>query len=138
MWPQTLFLEGRADSLEKTMMLGKIEGRRRGRQRMRWLDGITDSTDYMRDSDRQGSLRAATYGVIKSWTQLSNRTTALWNSGRARETEALFSTNKTQGAQRGFCTWEGPAVSCLVSVPPFWILLHPEGKRNRTRKGIKL
>ena len=47
MWPQTLFLEGRADSLEETMMLGKIEGRRRGRQRMRWLDGITDSTDYM-------------------------------------------------------------------------------------------
>ena len=36
---------GRADSLEKTLMLGKIEGRRRGRQRMRWLDGITDSMD---------------------------------------------------------------------------------------------
>ena len=38
-------LMGRADSLEKTLMLGKIEGRRRGRQRMRWLEGITDSTD---------------------------------------------------------------------------------------------
>ena len=38
-------LMGRADSLEKTLMLGKIEGRRRGRQRMRWLDGITDSMD---------------------------------------------------------------------------------------------
>ena len=41
LWP----LERRADSLEKTLMLGKIEGRRRGRQRMRWLDGITDSMD---------------------------------------------------------------------------------------------
>ena len=39
------YLMGRANSLEKTLMLGKIEGRRRGRQRMRWLDGITDSMD---------------------------------------------------------------------------------------------
>ena len=41
LWP----LDGRTDSLENTLMLGKIESRRRGRQRMRWLDGITDSTD---------------------------------------------------------------------------------------------
>ena len=47
----------RTDSLEKTLMLGKTEGRRRGRQRMKWLDGVTDSTDVsLRDSEGRGSL----------------------------------------------------------------------------------
>ena len=68
----------RADSLEKTVMLGKIEGRRRrGLQRMRWLDGITDSMDMglgeLRELviDRE-SWHTVVHGITKHWTRLSN------------------------------------------------------------------
>ena len=67
----------RTDSLEKNLMLGKIEGRRRGRQRIKWLDGITDSMDmgvggiWDLVMDRE-AWHAAVHGVAKNWTRLSN------------------------------------------------------------------
>ena len=103
----------RANSLEKTLMLGKIEGRRRrGRQRVRWLDGITDSMDVslgkLRETvmDRE-AWRAAVHEVTKRWVWLSD-----WTAAKKRRNRVRSSSFAVPPA---FCPW----ILCWWLEPPW-------------------
>ena len=110
----------RANSLKKTLMLAKIESkRRRGQQRMRWLDSIKDSmklselklSEIVKD---KGAWRAAVHGVTKWWTQLID-----WTTTRVA-TMVVYGSNKDCKFNCDLCWWEPPSYSLIMKIANFY------------------
>ena len=140
----------RVFSLEKTLMLGGIGGRRRrGQQRMRWLDGITDSMGMSLSKLREFVMdreawRAAIHGVVKSWTRLSDWTELNWLSQANRDgsvmiPELKFSITAVEwGDKKKYDIWGFPAGSVLNSRPAnerHMGLIHDLGRSHMLQSG---